>query len=285
MSLAKIFGCFLLLIFVISASAQASDPTSIKIGTLQDPHGRTLIVERSLGGTILGPPPTNLQIRNYQGIVVAYSPTDNFVISICPHVEFCLAIPHGGFYTLSPVWKLDYQSVDFFAQKIPNACYDNLNSDLSHRAEAKELCEYLNNPEKLSVRNRAFNDPAYLKEPLNFSPAPPVMILISPFLVIMMNIHIFLGYFFLGGVIGLHRHWINKKVLLTGQTTTEFILKSAKIISLLLSITSVLCLPVMTSGQLGVPVLYSYFFMVMGAFICRKYSRNKNKEPAVQSAP
>lgn len=284
MNLTKILGCFLLLLCVISTSAQASDPTAIKIDTLQDPHGRTLIVERSLGSTILGPPPTNLQIRNYQGIVVAHSPTDSFVVSICPHIEFCYALPHSGFYTLSPVWKLDYQSVDFSAQKIPNACHDNVNSDLSHRAEAKELCEYLNNPEKLSVRNRAFNDPAYLKEPLNFSPAPPVMILISPFLVIMMNIHIFLGYFFMGGVIGLHKHWINKRILLTGQTTTEFIWKSIKIICLLLSIISVICLPAISSSLLGVPILYSYFFMIMGAFMCRKYSQNKNKEPAVQSA-
>lgn len=277
MNLIKILTCLLLLLCIGSTVAQAHDPYARKIATLKDSEGRTVIVEKLYGDGIIGPDPANLQIRNDQGGVVAYSPTGNFLIPICPYIQFCFAIPHSAPFMISPVWKLDYESVDFSEKRNQDPCHDNINSDLKHRATAKELCEYVTNSEKRGIREYGSTYPEFLKEPLNFSPAPFMITLISPLIIIMMNIHIFLGYFFFGNLIERHERWIKEKILLSERTNSEFLWKSARIISFILSIACMIILPLASSVLLDTPVLYSYFFIIMGTLICRKYSRNKDR--------
>lgn len=278
MNLIKILACLLLFLCVGSTAAQAHDPYARKIATLKDSEDRTVIVEKLYGDGIIGPDPANLQIRNHQGVVVAYSPAGDFLIPICPHIQFCFAIPHDGPYIISPVWKLDYKSVDFSARTNQDACHDNVNSDLKHRTAAKELCEYMTNSEKVWIREYGSTYPELLKEPLSFSPAPLIMTLISPLIVIITNIHIFLGYLFFGGLIERHERWMKEKILLSERTKSEFIWKSARIISFILSVACTIGLPLISSAFLDAPILYSYFFIITGSLICGRYSRNKERK-------
>jgi hypothetical protein len=155
--------------------AEGHSPYIKKVLTVKSPAGDPLIIEKLYGDGIFFADPVRLQIRNKNGVVLAYSRTNTHGGVFCPSVRFCWAFPYDGL--LAEPLKLDYENLKF----------DESNKD----GLPADLAAYMAGLEN-TARSSTFAYPSYKDEPKNFIVFSPLIKLLSPIIIIADNFLTFL---------------------------------------------------------------------------------------------
>jgi hypothetical protein len=108
--------------------ASAHSSYAVKVKTLEDPNGSSLILEKLYGDGIFFADPVKVQIRNKNGVVIAQSKTATHIGIFCPYIQFCWAFPYETLF-VNPIY-LDFQKLNYKASlkpKLPSALIHYLN--------------------------------------------------------------------------------------------------------------------------------------------------------------
>lgn len=242
-----------ILIFLIAPSAHAHRPYVIKEGTISDPSGNLLILEKLYGDGIFTSDPVSFQIRSKIGALLAYTPTADHVAVFCPKINFCWAFPYGVASPFTTGYKLDHTSTDW------NAAPQKL--DL--QGEEEELYKkYLSDTKQRDARSYSFGDPWGRKDQKGFIPSN-ASIIFSPLLIIYDQI-IQLIVTILLSAFPFFLYWLFFKRYTPEKQTNKILIRGIGTV-LILGYLLFYCLALFILGfTIGTPWLYMLAAMLLG---------------------
>lgn len=164
-----------------SIIVEAHRPYAIKQGYIKSPSGESVIVEKLYGDGIFYADPVKVQLRNRFGAVIASAKTGSDYY-FCPNIDYCWVFVYGQF--LVEPFKLDADSINW--DRIPKIPED-------FRAS---LNKYLKADENW-LANSHLGYPSYKDKSFGFIPENPLLKIISPVIILSLNI---CGYLFILGL-------------------------------------------------------------------------------------
>ncbi len=166
----------LALIFLITSPAYAHRPYLVKEGSINDPSGNPVILEKLYGDGIFTSDPVSFQIRSKNGALLAHTPTAEHVAVFCPDISFCWAFPYGIVSPFTVGMRLNHESIDWSAPA----------PQLDMKGEEAELYKkYLEDKKQKRAYSYSFNYPEMRKDnPGNGFSASTLSIAFSPFVII-----------------------------------------------------------------------------------------------------
>ena len=165
----------LVLALLIHTPAYAHPPYLMKEGAITDPDGNRVIKEKFYGDGIFWPDPETFQLRNRHGALLANSPIDSHVVSLCPSIRFCWAFPYNAASIFPIGWSLNIEAVEF-DKPAPNYEFKN-------EAEEEKFKSYLNDQNVKRFSSYYLGYPEYNKPHSGFKPSG-ISVLFSPFIIL-----------------------------------------------------------------------------------------------------
>lgn len=244
-----------ILIFLIASPAYAHRPYLIKEGTINDPNGNSLILEKLYGDGIFTTDPVSFQIRSKNGALLAYTPTSEHVAVFCPDVRFCWGFLYGTVSPFATGMKLGYESIDWNsqAQKL------DLKGD-----EAELYQKYLEDEKQKRAYSYGFDYPEMRKDKQGkgFS-ASTWSIAFSPLFIIANHI-IPLALVTVLSIVPFILHWLFFKRFSPHKKPHRILLKSSGGI-IILGYILFYCLALFVLGfTVGTPFLYMLAAILLG---------------------
>lgn len=243
------------LIFLIASPAYAHRPYLIKEGSISDPSGNPVILERLYGDGIFTSDPVSFQIRSRSGALLAHTPTAEHVAVFCPDVNFCWAFPYGIASPFTVGMRLDHESIDWDAPAPKLDIKDN---------EAELYQKYLEDKKQKRAYSYSFDYPEMRKDQQGkgFS-ASAWSIVFSP-LFILANHVIQLALVTVLSVVPFILHWLFFKRFIPSKKINKILLKSAGGL-IIFGYILFYCLALFVLGfTIGTPWLYMLAAMALG---------------------
>ncbi|QQG35483.1 MAG: hypothetical protein HYS17_08040 [Micavibrio aeruginosavorus] len=243
------------LIFLIASPAYAHRPYLIKEGTISDPNGNSLILEKLYGDGIFTSDPVSFQIRSKSSALLAYTPTSEHIAVFCPDVRFCWAFLYGIVSPFATGMKLNHESIDW------NSKAQNL--DLKGD-EAGLYQKYLEDEKQKRAYSYSFDYPEMRKDKQGkgFS-ASAWSIVFSPLFIIANHI-IPLAFVTVLSIVPFILHWLFFKRFSLHKKLHRILLKTSGGI-IILGYALFYCLALFVLGfTIGTPLLYMFAAMLLG---------------------